>query len=208
MKTNIKKLAAWMLAMLLVFQIMPVMAEAEVSNVLQSNSQFREKLEISTSNGSYLLINQTEQLSATEGYSVEWASSNEEVVTVDSNGFVTAVGAGEAQITAQEGSQTAKEIITVINPTQSYTVTYEVNYPKDAVIQLYPDSAPSKAESRTFSAKSAPTAGGRSRRDPYRRASTAWRCPADRSRQSATNVWERPADQIPRPPVPTWTPPR
>lgn len=162
MKTNMKKLAAWMLAVLLVLQIMPVMAESEVSNVLQSNSQFREKLEISTSNGSYLLIGQTEQLSATEGYTVEWASSNEEVVTVDSDGFVTAVGAGEAQITAKEGSQTAKELITVINPTQSYTVTYEVNYPKDAVIQLYPDVVPSKAESRTFSAKSAPTAGGTS----------------------------------------------
>ena len=160
MKINMKKLAAWMLALLLVFQMMPALAESEISNVLQTNSELREKLEISASNGSYLLINQSEQLSVPAGYTVEWNSSNEDVATIDSDGYVTAVGAGETQITAKEGTQTAKETITVINPDLSYAVTYEVKYPADAVIQLYPDIAPSKPQSRTFTVKSAPTTGG------------------------------------------------
>lgn len=37
---------------------------------------------------------------AAEKLTIEWTSSNEDVATVDENGMVTAVGAGEADITA------------------------------------------------------------------------------------------------------------
>ena len=44
---------------------------------------------------------------------VNWGSSNEDVVTVDDNGIVTAIGAGTAAITATVGGKTAVCIVTV-----------------------------------------------------------------------------------------------
>ena len=47
---------------------------------------------------------------------VEWASSSENVLTVDADGLVTALANGEATITATAGEQTASVAITVVTP--------------------------------------------------------------------------------------------
>ena len=47
---------------------------------------------------------------------IEWSSSNEKVTTVDENGKVTAIAAGEATITATAGEESANYEVTVEQP--------------------------------------------------------------------------------------------
>ena len=47
---------------------------------------------------------------------IEWSSSNEKVATVDENGKVTAIAAGEATITATAGEESANYEVTVEQP--------------------------------------------------------------------------------------------
>ena len=47
---------------------------------------------------------------------IEWSSSNEKVATVDENGKVTAIAAGEATITATVGEKSANYEVTVEQP--------------------------------------------------------------------------------------------
>lgn len=72
----------------------------------------------------------TEQLTATvepegTGSTVAWSSDNEEVATVDQNGWVTAVGKGTANITATAGGQSASCKVTVNAPLQGIQITGE-----------------------------------------------------------------------------------
>ncbi len=67
---------------------------------------------------------QTTTLTAdAEGYAVVWKSSNTSVATVDKNGVVTAVGAGEATITASVGNA-----VDAVKDTCTVTATYGTNY--------------------------------------------------------------------------------
>ena len=50
---------------------------------------------------------------------VTWATSDEDVATVDTEGTVTAVGEGKAEITASCGAVTASCEITVVAPAES-----------------------------------------------------------------------------------------
>ena len=115
MKTNMKKLAAWMLALLLVFQMIPAMGDGTqyTSEVLTSNSTYRDKLEIqgpkTISVGESAIITVV-----TEGYNeLTWSSGNEEVATVE-NGEVLGISAGTAKITAKEGTESDSIIIKII----------------------------------------------------------------------------------------------
>jgi hypothetical protein len=102
MKINMKKLAAWILAMLLLLQIVPVSAQELVEATLEPKvSLFREKLEV-TSEDSIIPVGETVQLFATEGYKLQWQSNNDEIATVNENGLVTAVASGTVKITASE----------------------------------------------------------------------------------------------------------
>ena len=161
MKTTMKKTAAYLLAILLVLQMLPAFAEESIISKPQGPiTSFREKLEIENHSGNYLLVNQEIQLSVTEGYDVTWKSQDPEIAEVDENGIVKAINAGETVIIAKEGTNTAKESITVINPFQRYTVTYVVNYPNNAVVQLYPDIAPSRPTNNTFTVQTPPVSSG------------------------------------------------
>lgn len=107
MKTTMKKLAAYLLALLLVLQIVPVVAAQEdyTSGTLapKQNVEYRDLLKVETK-ASILPVGSTVQLTYTEGYNLTWFSTNEDVATVDDNGLVTAVAPGEVKITAVEGS--------------------------------------------------------------------------------------------------------
>ena len=159
MESKMKKIIAYLLVFLLAVQAVPVSADTDVSNVIEASGEIRDKLEIFSA-GTCLLAGQTVTLTVTEGYSVKWASTNEKVATVDENGVVTAVSAGEAVITATDGKQSTKETIIVINPEERYTITYEITYPSDAKVQLYPDVQPTKPKGRTFTVKSSPVNSG------------------------------------------------
>ncbi|MBE6035669.1 MAG: Ig-like domain-containing protein [Clostridiales bacterium] len=66
-----------------------------------------------------MLLNEGENVQLSTSYDLEnnknftWSSTNEEVATVDSNGKVTAVGVGDADIFAQNADGTFKEYIPV-----------------------------------------------------------------------------------------------
>ena len=58
----------------------------------------------------------------TEDKTITWSSSNESVAKVDQNGVVTAVGAGDATITAKAGDKTGTVKVTVIVPITEFKV--------------------------------------------------------------------------------------
>lgn len=62
---------------------------------------------------------------ATGDKTITWESSNNNVATVDSNGKVTAVGAGEATITAKAGNKSDTVKVTVVVPITSFTTPEE-----------------------------------------------------------------------------------
>ena len=115
MKINMKKLAAWMLALLLVFQMIPAMGEETqyTSGILVNNSEYRDKLEIEGPKA--LRVGEEYELTVkTEGYkNLQWTSSNSDVATVEA-GVVTGIGVGTAKITAKEDSESDSIIIKVL----------------------------------------------------------------------------------------------
>ena len=90
-----------------------------------------ENIEINSNNVS-LNRGNSKQLTATvnpedttESKTITWSSSDKKVVTVDSNGLITAVGSGEAAITAKVGSKTDSIKVTVNVPITSFEVSSE-----------------------------------------------------------------------------------
>lgn len=75
-------------------------------------------------------LDEVKMAEATAALELEWASSNEEVATVDESGLVTAVDVGEAEITVsvkdQELSATCK--VTVENPVKDIEVPEELEF--------------------------------------------------------------------------------
>ena len=99
MKTTMKIIAAWMLALLLVLQIVPVFADEAVLEA--KDSVYRDRLVILT-DSNLVLAGETRQLDATEGYTLKWSSDDTDVATVDKEGLVTGLKAGTVKITATE----------------------------------------------------------------------------------------------------------
>ena len=106
-----------------------------------------ESLSISGGNVTDLLIGETTQLTAvftpagTAQTNIEWSVNDEEIATVDSNGLVTCVGAGELRVTVQSLDNPAihaeKEILCVASrPITGITISGESNGIVDDTIQL------------------------------------------------------------------------
>ena len=104
MKINMKKLAAWMLALLLVFQMIPAMAD--ISNIIEGSGPdvLRSKLQIK-SPATILEVGEEYTMEGDSDYHLTWASSNSDIASVDpETGVVTATGTGTVKITATEGN--------------------------------------------------------------------------------------------------------
>ena len=122
MKINMKKLAAWMLALLLVIQILPVSADnTYISDPAggDPNTEFLAKLKIISEAGKSMFVEDDLQLSLPEGYdSATWTSENEEIAMVDENGLVRGVAPGTVKIKAQSGDQSSMIAINVLEREQ------------------------------------------------------------------------------------------
>jgi hypothetical protein len=103
MKTTMKKSIAYLLAVLLVFQIVPVIADTYIVNFQSGDVTFREKLQITADgNATSIAVGMELQLNITDGYEkTKWSSSNETVATVDTTGLVTAHEPGQVRITVE-----------------------------------------------------------------------------------------------------------
>ena len=118
MKTTMKKIAAWLLALLLVLQMLPAMADDQtISGTQGPITSYRDKLQINAVT-STITVGMSIQLSTTDKYdNLTWKSDNEGIATVDKNGVVTGVVPGQVKITATEDSHSDSITIRVVgNP--------------------------------------------------------------------------------------------
>ena len=129
MKITMKKTAAVLLALLMAIELVPATAATYSSGMIVGNAQgFKELLEIVATKGTYVLLGQNLELDVNEDYQPEWVSGNPAVATIDEQGTVTAVAAGNATITAtvkEPKLQTATIEVTVIDPEPIMTETPE-----------------------------------------------------------------------------------
>ena len=86
---------------------------------------------------------------------IEWSSSNEKVATVDENGKVTAIAAGEATITATAGQESANYEVTVEQPKKVTTSN-----------KTYKSSSSSNSSAAVTPSNPAPTVPAPAQPDP------------------------------------------
>lgn len=116
MKTNMKKIAAWMLALLLVFNMVPVCAGSYISNEVQTDAELIAALAIINNSGPSVFVGKTIRLTIPDDYpEAVWTSSDESVATVD-NGTVTGISVGKVTITVTSGNKKDSTRIDVIEP--------------------------------------------------------------------------------------------
>lgn len=115
MKTTMKKIAAYLLAMLLVLQMLPAMAEDQtVSGTQGPITSYRDKLKINAVT-STITVGMSIQLTTTDNYDkITWQSENEDIATVDRYGEVTGVAPGQVKITATEDDHSDSITIRVV----------------------------------------------------------------------------------------------
>lgn len=120
MKSTMKKIAASLLALLMMIQLVPAFAATYSSGMIAGTAAgYKELLEIVASKGTYVLVGQTLVLDVNEDYMPEWKSENPAVATINAQGVITAVAAGYATITATVKDpklQSASIEIAVIDP--------------------------------------------------------------------------------------------
>ena len=115
MKTTMKKIAAYLLALLLVLQMFPAMAEDQtVSGTQGPITSYRDKLKINAVT-STITVGMSIQLTTTDNYDkITWQSENEDIATVDQYGKVTGVAPGQVKITATEDDHSDSITIRVV----------------------------------------------------------------------------------------------
>ncbi len=114
MKTTMKKTAAYLLALLLVLQMVPAFADTVYSGTYtQKNVTFRDALEIiSALDVDILKVGMQNQLSVSDSYKdIQWESDHPEIATVSETGLVEAVGSGKVTITVTAEGKKYKDTI-------------------------------------------------------------------------------------------------
>lgn len=108
MKTTMKKTAAYLLALLLVIQMVPAFADTIYSeSYTQDNVNYRDAIEITPAvKADILKVGMTNQLTVQDGYThISWTSDHPEIATVDEFGLVEAVSPGKVTITVVSEGQ-------------------------------------------------------------------------------------------------------
>ena len=128
MRTNMKRLVAWMLSLLMVFLIPAALGEDIVEGTLQPTtvSVFRDKLKV-TCEMPIISVGGTTQLTATENYKLQWTSSDESIAIVDEKGEVTGIAPGTVKITASEGEYTDTITLIVLEEEKEEEIVDEEN---------------------------------------------------------------------------------
>lgn len=120
MKSTMKKIAASLLALLMMIQLVPALAATYSSGMIVGSAEgYKEALAIVASKGTYVLLGQTLVLDVNEDYEPIWETSNAGAATIDANGVVTAIAEGTATMTAtvdRPTRMTASIEVTVIDP--------------------------------------------------------------------------------------------
>ena len=157
MKSTMKKIAASLLALLMIIQLVPAFAATYSSGMIAGTAAgYKELLEIVASKGTYVLLGQTLVLDVNEDYVPTWSSSNEGVATISGWGEVNAISAGTATITATVKDpqlQTASIEITVIDPEPILAEEPETETPEEGTPEegLEPDEqGPAAPEKKTL----------------------------------------------------------
>ena len=108
MKTTMKKTAAYLLALLLVIQMVPAFADTTYSGTyIQKDVTYRDAIEIIPGlDIDILKVGMENQLTVSSDYrNIVWESDHPEIATVDEDGLVKAVGAGKVTITVVSEGQ-------------------------------------------------------------------------------------------------------
>ncbi len=92
-----------------------------IENAVLNTTSLALKREIDGEETGKLTVQFTPE-DTTEDTEVTWSSSNESVATVDSNGLVSAIGGGDAVITAKVGSYTLTANVNVVVPIKELTL--------------------------------------------------------------------------------------
>ena len=120
MKSTMKKIAASLMALLMMIQLVPALAATYSSGMIVGSAEgYKEALAIVASKGTYVLLGQTLVLDVNEDYEPSWETSNAGAATIDANGVVTAIAEGTATMTAtidRPTRMTASIEVTVIDP--------------------------------------------------------------------------------------------
>lgn len=120
MKSTMKKIAASLMALLMMIQLVPALAATYSSGMIVGSAEgYKEALAIVASKGTYVLVGQTLVLDVNEDYEPSWETSNAGAATIDANGVVTAIAEGTATMTAtidRPTRMTASIEVTVIDP--------------------------------------------------------------------------------------------
>ena len=125
MKTTMKKTAAYLLALMLVIQMVPAFAETTYGTFFQKNVIYRDAIEIIPGlDIDIMKVGMENQLTVSSDYKdIVWESDDPEIATVDENGLVTAVGAGKVMITVISEGQYKDRI--------SFKIIEETKEPED-----------------------------------------------------------------------------
>ena len=107
MKTMMKKTAAYLLALLLVIQMVPAFASTASDAYSLNGVTYRDAIEIIPAlDIDILKVGMENQLSVSSDYrNIVWESDHPEIATVSENGLVQAVGAGKVTITVTAEGQ-------------------------------------------------------------------------------------------------------
>jgi hypothetical protein len=129
MKTMMKKTAAYLLALLLVIQMVPAFAETTYSGTyIQKDVTYRDAIEITPGlDVDILKVGMENQLTVQNNYkNVSWESDHPEIATVDETGLVKAVSEGKATITViSEGQYKDTISFKIISETKAEEPTTE-----------------------------------------------------------------------------------
>ena len=87
---------------------------AEPKDIQMTGVELSESTKTLKIGETYKITADVKPTNTTESKTVSWESSNMDVVTVNSNGLITAVSVGEAMITAKAGSKEATCRVTVV----------------------------------------------------------------------------------------------